>query len=287
MIYVLVAVHDRAELTKRFFEQLQKQTYQDKLHIVLVDDGSTDDTVAITKELFPTAKIISSDGSWWWSHSMYQGCKYILEHAKPEDYVLMANNDQLPDPNAIEQLLETSKKYDDAIVGTISRKYDEPETIYNTAQTINWFNYSYQPIPYNKSESEYTGNIDVLTCRLTLVPVFTLQEVQFDPRFTQYYGDYDLFLNLKKHGYKLVVSYTARLYDLGGPSGLKRNEKPSVEEIYKALSNENSHSNLKHTAYFIWKNCPSKLWSIILILLFCGVHIIRLIKAIITLKFRG
>ena len=47
MIYVVTAVHDRYRITEKFVENLLKQSYKD-IHLLLVDDGSTDGTADIS-----------------------------------------------------------------------------------------------------------------------------------------------------------------------------------------------------------------------------------------------
>lgn len=62
MIHVITAVHNRAEITERFVRGLRKQTYND-IHLILIDDGSTDSTVTIIKKLFPNNTIIYGNGN--------------------------------------------------------------------------------------------------------------------------------------------------------------------------------------------------------------------------------
>lgn len=290
MIYVLVAVFNRAEITKQFLKSLKLQTYSDQpIQLVLVNDGSTDDTVEVTKKLYPDVKIIEGPGDWWWSYSMYKGCEYILSVATDDDYVLMANNDQVSDPEALKILMETSARLANqlgpAVVSAISKKMNAPSVTYDSAQIIKWFKYTYHDIPSTDDQNEYTEPIDVLTCRFTLVPIQILRKVQFDPHYTQYFGDYDLFLNIKKLGYRLVLSYKAVIYDMGGPSGIQFTTKPTIKELHQRMFAINSHSNIFLTTYYLWKNCPSRLWSIILIMLLYGTYSLRLIKALIRSTF--
>ena len=52
MMYVVTAVHNRYNITKRFIEQLLEQTYKEFV-LVLIDDGSTDNTAEMVKALMP------------------------------------------------------------------------------------------------------------------------------------------------------------------------------------------------------------------------------------------
>ena len=49
MIYVITAVHNRYEITKKFISNLKKQTFSD-YRLLLVDDGSTDNSLSILKD---------------------------------------------------------------------------------------------------------------------------------------------------------------------------------------------------------------------------------------------
>ena len=47
-VYIVTAVHDRYDITKRFISGLKKQTYKD-FKFILVNDGCTDQTVPMVK----------------------------------------------------------------------------------------------------------------------------------------------------------------------------------------------------------------------------------------------
>ena len=49
MIHIIVPAHNRSKITNKFAECLLRQTYQN-FNFILVDDGSTDDTVKSIKK---------------------------------------------------------------------------------------------------------------------------------------------------------------------------------------------------------------------------------------------
>ena len=51
MIHVVTSVHNRYAITEKFVKCLQAQTCKD-IHLLLVDDGSTDGTDKMVKEMF-------------------------------------------------------------------------------------------------------------------------------------------------------------------------------------------------------------------------------------------
>ncbi|MFA5995907.1 MAG: glycosyltransferase family 2 protein [Patescibacteria group bacterium] len=270
MIYTVIAVHDRKHFTERCLKALQQQTIKD-IQVVIIDDGSTDGTAEMVKRIYPTAKIIRSDGNWWWTGSMRHGIDYVLSVAKPNDFVLCANNDQIAEPNALEILLNTSINNHRAIVGSASRKLDHKNHIYDSAYTINWSTFKYIPIPVLK-HGYYSGNIDVLTCRFTIVPIEFFKQNNFDDiNFPHYFGDYDLFLQAKRLDYKLVLSYDAIIYDIGGISGLDRTTKQiTLKQLYINMFYIRSHNNVIFSLRYYWKNCPKLFYKLkYSIALFC------------------
>lgn len=92
-VFVLLPVHNRREITRKFVSCLAAQTYQ-PVHLVLIDDGSSDGTADMVKEILPDAKIVTGDGSWWWSGCMQRGYNWLLHpEPSPADMVLIANDD--------------------------------------------------------------------------------------------------------------------------------------------------------------------------------------------------
>lgn len=137
MIHVVTAVHNRIEITEKFVERLKGQTYKN-IHLILVDDGSTDGTAEMVKTNFPRSTILRGNGNLWWGGALHLAYKYIsrkLRH-RPEDYILLTNDDVIYESDYLKkgiQILKGRKKtllagriYDE-ITGKISfplYKYD-------------------------------------------------------------------------------------------------------------------------------------------------------------------
>jgi GT2 family glycosyltransferase len=92
-IYILLPVHNRREVTRRFIASLLKQSYTD-YHLVLIDDGSTDGTADMVREQIQAVTVITGNGSWWWGGALQQGYKWLREQNAPgSDIVLIINDD--------------------------------------------------------------------------------------------------------------------------------------------------------------------------------------------------
>lgn len=91
--YIITAVHNRYDITKRFVESLKSQTYKD-IHFILVDDGCTDGTVKMVQEEYPNSTILRGDGSLWWGGSMHLAYKTLMSRPlKDNDTVFYVNDD--------------------------------------------------------------------------------------------------------------------------------------------------------------------------------------------------
>lgn len=92
-IHILLPVHNRLEVTRRFVEALAAQTWTD-YKLVLIDDGSSDGTAGAVKLLLPETVVITGKGDWWWAGALEQGCRYLkAQDARGEDVVLFINDD--------------------------------------------------------------------------------------------------------------------------------------------------------------------------------------------------
>lgn len=102
MIYILLPVHNRREITSRFIECLKLQTCQD-YHLILVDDGSTDGTEEMVRQEIRSLTVIKGDGNWWWAGSLQQGYLWLkTQNIALSDLVLIINDDSEFDRNFLE-----------------------------------------------------------------------------------------------------------------------------------------------------------------------------------------
>jgi GT2 family glycosyltransferase len=92
-LYILLPVHNRCEITKRFIECLKVQTFQG-FHLVLIDDGSSDSTVEMVSNNINSLTIITGKGDWWWAGSLQQGYRWLQgQRTQASDIILIINDD--------------------------------------------------------------------------------------------------------------------------------------------------------------------------------------------------
>lgn len=101
-VHVLLPVHNRVEITRRFVRQLRAQQGVAS-HLVLIDDGCTDGTVdAVEAEWGRDQRltILRGDGSLWWAGALQLAYRHLQAHPPaPEDSILIINDDVEIDPD--------------------------------------------------------------------------------------------------------------------------------------------------------------------------------------------
>lgn len=101
-VAVLIACHNRRELTLRALRSLAAQKAVFDLTVVLFDDGSSDGTAQAVRAEFPETIVLAGDGSAFWNRGMYAAWTRACELA-PDGY-LWLNDDVALDPDALARL---------------------------------------------------------------------------------------------------------------------------------------------------------------------------------------
>lgn len=93
MIHIVTAVHNRYPITEKFVAACKRQTVKE-IHLILVDDGSTDKTDEMVRRELPESTILYGDGNLWWAGGLQKAYDWICENRIPdEDPVLITNDD--------------------------------------------------------------------------------------------------------------------------------------------------------------------------------------------------
>jgi GT2 family glycosyltransferase len=93
-VYILLPVHNRREVTRKFAESLKSQTFS-AYQLILIDDGSTDGTSDIVKELLPNTILLRGDGNLWWAGSLQVGFDWLKKNAPDEKAIILISNDDV------------------------------------------------------------------------------------------------------------------------------------------------------------------------------------------------
>jgi len=257
MIYVVIAIHDRLAATLECLDCIIKQAFT-QYQIVVVDDGSTDNSAQVITQRYPQVTVLSGDGNLWWAGAMAKGVQYVLDRATDTDYVLSLNNDVTFASNYFVQLVQTSQRYHDAIVGSLCKDVIDRSHIHDAGITMNWYKYQYGQLDYDATKAVVTA-VDTISGRGVLIPVSVIKRIgNFAYRSLPHYGtDYEFGFRAKRAGVPLVVDYTAVVYLKNDLTGFRPTARVlSYRNEWRRLFSIKSPANMIVHLKLIWKYCP-------------------------------
>lgn len=260
-VEIVAPVHNRRAITLQCLSSLSKiETRGLDVHVVIVDDGSSDGTSEAIRKEFPKVEIVKGDGSLWFTEGTNVGVRAALKNNP--DYVLMMNDDQVFDSKFLQYMVETAEKYPRSIVGSLLLLWDTPHKLFQTSprwETFSggWRHWQRQTV---WTIPEKAWEVGVIAGNCLLIPVQAIKEVGLmnSKRYPNF-GDAEYTPRLRKNGWKLLIEPRARVFcqpnNLPGKVG-----KMSFREKINALIFNLGHiHNLRRRFYANLDGAPSKL----------------------------
>lgn len=201
---------NRREDTLACLASLQAVSFPN-LHVVFVDNGSTDGTVDAVRHRFPEVEIIENSSNLGYAAGCNQALRQFL--CGDSDYVLLLNNDTVVAPDMLDHLVQAALTHTDVgMLGPTIWYHDEPDRLWSAGQRCRPITLSGQP-PHGDPRGETPYEVDYLFgCGLLLKRQLLEDVGLFDEHFFMYYEDQDLCLRAQKHGYRLMVVPAARMW---------------------------------------------------------------------------
>ncbi len=183
--------------------------------ILLVDNGSTDDTAGAVAERFPEVKIITSSVNLGFSGGNNLGIERAL--AEGADYICLLNNDTEVDPNFLEELLLVAVKDPRAgILGSRILYHNRPDRIWSQGITVNRISGRIYTTYNNLKDSGVSGVIteaDAVSGAAMLLKSEMLREVGLlDEDYYLCFEDVDLCLRAGRKGYRTITVPSSRVW---------------------------------------------------------------------------
>jgi GT2 family glycosyltransferase len=213
-IEVVTPVHNRKELTLRCLESLQHADLTGiEMHVIVVDDGSTDGTADALAQQFPGVQVISGDGNLWYTEGTNVGLKAALE--TDPDFILAINNDCEFDPAFLQRMLETARANPRSVIGGVLVSWDDRKRVFQVAPKWNvwwggmrhWVKQTVDTLPKEPWE------VELIVGNCVLFPAAAIREVGLmDAKRLPQYGDAEYTPRMRKAGWKLFIDPRARVY---------------------------------------------------------------------------
>jgi GT2 family glycosyltransferase len=199
------------------------------LHILVVDNASTDDSVARIRAAHPHTTLLESGSNLGFGRGCNVGIRHALAHGA--DFVWLLNNDTLPPPDTCAKLVAKAHATPHAgLIGSVLRYLHDPTQIqaWGGGRINLWLGRStHFTTPTPLGPHSYLTFASVLLPRGVIERVGILYEAIF-----MYWEDADLSLRIARAGYTLAVAEDTAILHKEGGSGTRRS--PTIDRYATA-----------------------------------------------------
>ncbi len=213
-IEIITPVYNRRDETLQCLRSIARadKTGLD-VHIIVVDDGSTDGMSEAVTAAFPNVEIVRGDGTLWYTAGTNRGFTAALR--RDPDYILAINNDSIFDEKCLINLVNCAKKYPRSVVGGLLLNWEAPHRIFQVSPRWellkggfrHWNRQTVWTIPNKPWE------VELIVGNCVLYPVNAIKEVGFmDEKRLPQFGDAEYTPRMRKRGWRLLVEPRARVF---------------------------------------------------------------------------
>jgi GT2 family glycosyltransferase len=273
---IVIPTFNRSGHLRSLLKSIEALNKFDQLSIdvIVVNDGSKDDTDEMLHLNFSNVHIIHGNGNWWWTKCINEGMKCAF--ANDANLVLWINDDNELPQNYVIQLLTAYRSIpENSILGSASVSIDSPRRIdtagYSRHNKIFNKMTSHWPIG-SQVTSEFTGILPTvsLSGRGTLVPKFVFHQLGLlDEKLIQYGSDDDYIMRAVKKNIPVYISLDAQVLNYSNLTSKERNvSSQSIIGFLHSFLNPYSANSLKKHWRMYTKHCISILAPFYIVYIF-------------------
>jgi GT2 family glycosyltransferase len=250
-IYILLPVHNRREVTRRFIEALAGQT-DTSYQLVLVDDGSTDGTAAMVREYIPDAIVIQGDGNLWWAGSLQRGYNLLRTRGlASDDVVLIINDDTWFGPEFLASGRAAVSKAPKTLV--LAQLFGQDGQLEEVGVHVDWRTLTFLGVLD-------PAQVNCLSTRgLFLRAEDFLAIGGFHARLLPHYlSDYEFTIRADRRGFALASHPAVRLAYDAKLSGIRTPSTASLGIALRQTLSKRSADNPVYWTTFLLLTCPRR-----------------------------
>ncbi len=227
-------------------QSIKNMNYKD-YDIVIVDNGSTDNSIKKVKEKFDNLIIIETGKNYGVAKGNNIGIKYALDNNY--EYVLLLNNDTEVAPDMLSNMI---KKASSNTLVTCKMYFYEPNNfLWCAGGKINWNKGTTTHFGENeldKGQHNESKFVEFTPTCCLLIHKSVFEKVGFmDEKYFMYYDDTDFCARVNNAGFKIWYESSAKLWHkVSSSSG-------------GAESNITIYYGNRNRLYFIEKHCKNKI----------------------------
>jgi GT2 family glycosyltransferase len=174
------------------------------LSVLVVDNGSTDDSIASIRAVYPSVELIETGGNLGYAGGNNIGIQSAL--AEDADYVFLINNDARVDEDTLERLVHAAEAHPDAaFLGPCIYHLDQPDEIQSCGTDLDFLWRSRHRTELPGDPSSRVVDVPCLSGAALLLRVSALEPIGLlDASLFMYREDVDWCLRASRMGYRIV-----------------------------------------------------------------------------------
>ena len=249
-VSVVILNWNGAEMLRTFLPSVVKYTNPELAEVCVADNGSTDNSVDIVRNEFPSVRLISFKENYGFA----EGYNKVMDNVDT-DYVVLLNSDVKVTEGWIEPILSYMESHKDvaACQPKILSYHDKKKFEYAGASGgyIDKYGYPFcrgRVFDFLETDNgQYDTPADIFWA--SGAAMFVRRDVYvsvggLDPKFFAHMEEIDLCWRLLSRGYRLVCIPESKVYHVGGATLKKENPKKT-------------YLNFRNNLLMMYKNLPS------------------------------
>ena len=203
------------EDTLECLKSVRKIDYQNS-EIIVVDNGSSDDSVTAIQKNFPEVKVLETGKNLGYAGGNNAGIRYALKHQA--DHILLLNNDTIVDRELINEFMGVSAEFGHSgIFGAKIYYYNEPNIIWYAGGKLKYGAFHFIHVGMGSIDNGQKYNIieetDYITGCALFISKGVLEKIGlFDENYFLIYEETDLCFRAKKSSIKCYVVPKAKVW---------------------------------------------------------------------------
>lgn len=186
----------------------------DNYDVVVVDNGSTDGSVAAIRDQYPGVIVLENSENLGYAEGNNMGIRYALE--READYVFVLNNDALVHPEALSALVAAATAHPDAgFLGPKVYHRESPNVIQSAGGMFNrYWESCYRGMDeVERGQFEELTDVDFVCGCAVLVSRRAIEQIGLlDSRFFLYREDVDWCYRAKRAGFRVLYVPSAKVW---------------------------------------------------------------------------
>jgi GT2 family glycosyltransferase len=258
---VVIPVHGGLPLTVQCLDALRKCDPLPVM-VVVVDDGSPDDTAAHLATHYPDVNVVRGDGNLWWGGAINAGCEYAME-AGARTLILLNNDNVALSGNLLTELVRLLSERGGCVGATqLMEGPDGQLSILGYGGILDWKRGGSKlrctGTFFRKSDS--VSNCDWLPGMALACEAATFGALGgIDSRaFPQSRGDADFTLRARRRGHLCSVSLSCWVVNDRTQAPFSFDRRRSLADLFRGLMIRNSNYQLRATFLFFLRHCPAR-----------------------------